>query len=147
MSALATVLFAAGAVAGCTPSGGSPSPSPSLSLRTVHDPSDAELRAVEQRIAALDGATGATLAFTPETFENGAVWEGHVTTDGTDKAAMVVLLEESWRVVWNASDLPPGLMVFDVVNPATGEGVGYADAGLATNPSGFDLVKIFGSRP
>jgi hypothetical protein len=133
-----SAVLAAVVLAGC-------GPTTSTGLPGQRDPSEADLRRLEQQIEALPGVDSAELKYFAADPSNSQRWAGTIASDDGTEAELVDTLWASWKVIWDAGEFKMGPLAFDVYSSAGR--VGYAATGLNTNPATRELQARFGPRP
>jgi hypothetical protein len=98
-----------------------------------HDPTPAEVEALQEQLAALDGVTKVSeFDYRKGTFGNGPATDGTFDTDATSTQELVAILDNAYRLTWNRSDIAMGTLIYVVQNPATGAEAGASDLGFDT---------------
>lgn len=116
--------------------------------RTAADasPSAAQIEELRARLRRIPQVTDVKLFFNPgHTFVDGPFWNGTLTAPGADRAALMHILDETYKTIWLDVDVPFGQLGFAVMDGAGG-GVGTRDwpDGPAT-PA--DMLQRYGPRP
>jgi hypothetical protein len=107
-----------------------------------HDPSPAEVDALRQELAGIDGVTRVvTFSYRRGTFENGASTNASFESAAGSAKELEAVLDATYRLSWLRPGVDLGTLIYVVRNPATGTEVGAVDLGFSTASVGPDQLQ------